>query len=582
MTIDSQELARLGTIQKTAERAMALAQSGKLQEAEILYRAIVNAGIREPILFYQLAMVCGLQGKNQDMAAFLKQVLSMKPDFPEELCRLGDALAQQGDLEEAIKFYYKALFIKPDFPEALHNLGNALQQKGLLDAAISAYQKVLGIRPDLPETLNSLGNALHKKLDLDAAIIFYRKALAIKSNYPEALSNLGTALQRKNDLEAAIICHKKALAMQPDSSEKLVNLGHALKDRGDLEAAISHYRQAISINNFSCKDNYADARNFLASLLFLSNDYENGWNEYEWRWRFLRKEERSRVLPQIERWNGHNHSPEERLAIVTEGGLGDTLQFMRYIIYLKNANMKVSFYAHTKLHKIIQASHIAETVYIPRDVLSLKKGKWLPLLSLPKYLKVTPANPLITPPYIKAPQDKILKWKQKLTLEERPIIGINWCGNVMSEKSHHGGRTRSLSLQTFSTLIKETEGTFLSLQKDLGSEQLEDFSFPHRFVRCQDEINQTWDFVETAAMIVNCDLVITNDTAVAHLAGGLAQPTWLLLTLGPDWRWGMEDTTFWYPSMRLFRQREWGNWPEVMERVLAALKTIPVQRHTGG
>ena len=569
----TQEFDKPGTVQKEAEQALALVRNGKLQEAEVLYRSILNTGIREPALFYQLAVVCGMQGKNQDMAIFLKQVLSIKPDFPEELCRLGDALAQQGDLEEAIKSYYKALFIKPNFPEALHNMGNALQQKGLLDAAISAYQKVLDIRPDLPETLNSMGNVLQRKLDLDAAIICYRKALAIKPNYHEALSNLGTVFQQKNDPEAAIACHREALAMKPDCSERLVSLGNALKDRGDLEAAISHHRQAISINNFSCKENYADAHNSLASLLFLSGDYENGWNEYEWR--LLTKTGRPRALPRIELWNGYNHSSEEGLAIVTEGGLGDTLQFMRYIIHLRNTMMKVSFYAHTKLHELIRASHITETVYIPREILSLRRGKWLPLLSLPKYLKVTPANPLVDPPYIKAPEDKVLKWKQKLTREKRPIIGINWYGNLMAEKNSHGRRTRSLPLQTFAATMNGTEGTFLSLQKGPGSEQLEDFSFSHRFVCCQDEINQTWDFVETAAMIVNCDLVITNDTSVAHLAGGLGQPTWLLLTLCPDWRWGMEDTTFWYPSMRLFRQRERGNWAEVMERVLTALKTIP-------
>ena len=579
MTTGPQEFAKLGTVQKEAEQALALARNGKFQEAEILYRTIINTGIREPVFFYQLAIVCGLQGKIQDMAAFLKQALFIKPDFPEALFRLGDVLSQQGDLEGAINSYGKALSIKPNFPEVLNNLGNVLQQKGMLESAISAYQKVLAIQPDLPETLSNMGNAFQQKGDLDAAIACYRKALAIKSKYPEALSNLGTALQQKNDLEAAIVCHREAVAMQPDCSERLASLGSALQDGGDLEAATSHYRKAISINNFSCQENYANTRFHLASSLLLSGDYEHGWNEHEWR--LLRKEGRPRAQPRIELWNGYNHSFEEGLAIVTEGGLGDTLQFMRYIIHLKSINMKVTFYAQTKLHELIQTSHIAEVVYIPREILTVRRGKWLPLLSLPKHLKVTPANPLVTAPYIKAPQDKILKWKRKLAGKKRPIIGINWCGNVTAEKNNYGGRTRSLSLQTFSTIMKDTEGTFLSLQKGLGSEQLEDFSFSHRFVRCQDEINQTWDFVETAAMIVNCDLVITNDTSVAHLAGGLGQATWLLLTLLPNWRWGMDgDTTFWYPSMRLFRQRERGNWPEVMERVLTALKTVPSQGFT--
>ena len=128
-------------------------------------------------------------------------------------------------------------------------------------------------------------------------------------------------------------------------------------------------------------------------------------------------------------------------------------------------------------------------------------------------------------------------------------------------------------MKTFAPIIENIDASFLSLQKGFGFEQLTDCRFLDRFVDCQEEINQTWDFVENAAIIMNCDLIITTDTCVAHLAGGLGQPTWLLLHKVPDWRWGMEGkTTFWYPSMRLFRQRERGNWQEVMDRVAMALE----------
>ena len=168
----------------------------------------------------------------------------------------------------------------------------------------------------------------------------------------------------------------------------------------------------------------------------------------------------------------------------------------------------------------------------------------------------------------KVPQEKIVQWQQKLAAEQKPIIGINWEGNPAGQRIGH-----CIPLESFSLLIEETSANWLSLQKGSGSEQLMNCPFCERFVSCQEEINQTWDFVETAAIIANCDLVVTSDTSVAHLAAGMGKITWLLLTKVCEWRWGVDgETTFWYPSMRLFRQRERGDWHDVMERVAAALQ----------
>ena len=246
---------------------------------------------------------------------------------------------------------------------------------------------------------------------------------------------------------------------------------------------------------------------------------------------------------------------------------------MRYIPYLIKRGMSVAFYAQTKLHSLIQVSGITKEIYSPEEIYQYTRGEWLPLQSLPKCLNVRPDNPLVTEPYIKTPQEKISFWKQKLSLENRYIIGICWQGNPKTERSSLRGR--SFPLQTFAPIIETIDASFLSLQKGFGSEQLTDCRFLDQFVDCQEEINQTWDFVENAAIMMNCDLIITTDTCVAHLAGGLGQPTWLLLQKVPEWRWGMEgDTTFWYPSMRLFRQRERGNWSEVMDRVASALQIV--------
>ncbi|MDP6171909.1 MAG: hypothetical protein QF702_07110, partial [Prochlorococcaceae cyanobacterium ETNP2_MAG_10] len=198
---------------------------------------------------------------------------------------------------------------------------------------------------------------------------------------------------------------------------------------------------------------------------------------------------------------------------------------------------------------------------------------WSPLLSVPRYLDVSPDNPIITEPYIKTTEELITKWKDILSVEQRPIIGINWQGS-------HTSTVRSFPLETFAPIAQYSNASLLSLQKGSGSEQLDNCSFQDRFVGSQEQINNTWDFLETAAIIANCDLVITSDTSVAHLAGGMGKTTWLLLKKVPDWRWGLKgDTSFWYPSMRLFRQKERGDWDAVIQRVTAAInKEFPSQQ----
>jgi hypothetical protein len=249
---------------------------------------------------------------------------------------------------------------------------------------------------------------------------------------------------------------------------------------------------------------------------------------------------------------------------------------MRYAISLRNQGIPVSLCAQPKLHTLIQASGIDSSPLTPEKANQFTDGRWIPLLSVPRLLEVSPDKPIITEPYIKTTNELSVKWKGILSAAERPIIGINWQGNPNTEKT--GLRGRSLQLEAFAPITSGSQTSLLSLQKGFGSEQLETCSFKDRFVSCQNQINDTWDFLETAAIIANCDLVITNDTSVAHLAGGMGKTTWLLLHKVPEWRWGLEgDTSFWYPSMRLFRQNEPGNWDQLMERVAEAL-----QKQLGG
>ena len=443
------------------------------------------------------------------------------------------ALINQGKLEEAEAIYRELIGSGTSSHIVFGNLAAICGMQGRFTELIDLLTKTLELRPNNPDAHNNLGNALMEQGDLNAAIASYNIALQLKPNYPEAHNNLGVAFQEQGDLNAAIDSFNKALGLKP---------------------------------------NYPDAHFNSSLIMLLGGDYKNGWQEYEWRAKREKNTSKPHALPKCDRWSG-KLAPKtiSQLLLVTEQGLGDTLQFMRYAIALRNQDISVSLCAQSKLHSLIKASGIDPSPLTPQQANEVGEGQWIPLLSVPRHLEVSQEKPIITAPYIKTTAELSDKWQGILSTEKRPIIGINWQGNPETEKT--GLRCRSLALETFAEIIKGTQISLLSLQKGFGSEQMESCSFKEHFVSCQEQINDTWDFLETAAIIANCDLVITSDTSVAHLAGGMGKATWLLLHKIPDWRWGLEgETTFWYPSMRLFRQRERGNWNEVLERVAEALQ----------
>ena len=436
-----------------------------------------------------------------------------------------------GRHDEVIALLRQSLVIEPNSPETHNNLGIVLRQKGHLDAAIAAYKKAIELRPNNPTTHNNLGNALRQQDNLEAAIASYNKAIRINPNYPEAHNNLGAALQEETILDAAMSAYNKAIQLKPD---------------------------------------FRSAQRNLAMLLLLVGNYRVGWEKYDLRHDMVTGSFQLNAHPKCPRWDGTPLQHQDRLLIVSEQGLGDTMQFMRYALHLKNQGVSISICAPPQLHSLIQASGIDPSPLTSEEANKVSDGRWIPMLSLPRHLEVSPENPIITEPYIKTRPELIEKWKEILAKEHRPVIGINWQGNPDAEQTVSKGR--SFPLENFSPIATHTNATLLSLQKDYGSEQLETCSFRDRFVTCQKQVNYSWDFLETAAIIANCDLIITSDTSVAHLAGGMGKPTWLLLKQVPDWRWGMEGNgSFWYPSIRLFRQKERGNWAEVMERVAAEL-----------
>ena len=509
-----------------------------------------------------------LQKKGDNLAAIdaFNKALCINPRDSNTLNNIGLALKENGHSEEAMDFFKKAVSIDASNNQSYVNIGTTLMEGGSLEDSIIAFKESLKHSPCNAKTYNMLGIALTKLGKLEEAVASLKKSLTLDPNHPDTHNNLGIALQEKQEISAAMKSFKQAIQLDPNHPQAMNNIGLMLMAQGKLKEAIETFDKALEKYPNNPQSHWASGL-----CMLLAGDYKNGLEKYEWRTK-VGKKLKPHANPKCKKWDGSFNSISNRkLLVVSEQGLGDTLQFMRYIVELRHLGKEVTLCAQAKLHGLIKASGIDSSPLTPEQANNVVAGEWVPLLSVPKHLHVDGRNPIIQTPYISTENDITAKWRNILSHENKPIIGINWQGNPRAEKTALKGR--SLPLLEFSRLSEVRDVSFLSLQKGSGSEQLDTCSFKDRFVRCQDLIDEVWDFLETAAIIKNCSLIITSDTSVAHLAAGLGKTTWLLLHKVPDWRWGVSgNTTFWYPSIRIFRQKEYGDWSEVMDRVKSALR----------
>lgn len=545
------------------QNALELHQSGDLQGAEFQYCQVLSAEPKNFTALANVGLIALLKAQWQEAEAYLARALDIQPTASDLHFKLAIAFQQQNKAEQAVSAYQQVIALNPLFPEAYINLGILLKDLGEIDNAIACYEQALSLNPNLAEAYSNLALALSETGKIEEAIAACQQAIAIKPDFPGAYINLGCIFHTQNDLEDALNAYQKAITLEPNRAETYHNLGLVYHFLGRIEEAIISYQQALSL-----RENYPEAHFSLAIAYLLSGDYVNGWREYEWR--LVAKNSLHPMTTHLERGLDLATCNQEIL-LMEEQGIGDIFQFLRYGKLLKSWFPVVSIAVREPLCQLIQMTGIFDNTY-PwpfQDVVIDPDAKWLPILSLPGILEVSPDNPLIVDSYIQTDRDKSSYWHNQLK-SSALTIGLNWQGDPLSERT--GFQGRSFNLSEYEPLASLANVQFLSLQKGFGSEQLLTCSFKERFVKCQDEINETWDWMETAAIIQNCDLIITSDTSIAHLAGAMGKPTWILLKKVPDWRWGLEgEHCPWYPSVRLFRQTQDGNWAEVMERVKAAL-----------
>ena len=533
---------------------------GKFDEAIDSYRLAIKLKPDDAGVYKNLGNALREKGKLDESIASYRQATVINSNDAEAHNDLGAALQKSGKLDEAIESHRQSIRLKPDFAMAYGNLGAALKEQGKLDEAIESYKQALSLKPDYAKAHNNLGTALREQGKLDEAITCYRHILSLNPCHIEAHNNLGNVLKEQGKLDEAIASYRHTLSLKPDHAEAHNNLGATLQEQGKLDEAIASYDRAISL-----KSNYVEAHTNKSFALLLTENFEQGWQEYEWR---LCAKDRFYPTFQQPRWDGSSLNGKSIL-VHAEQGFGDTIQFVRYLPMVRAQGGYVIFKCQPNLFRLLQSYNGFDEIIeqMPTSESTVQFDVHIPMLSLPGIfgttLETIPANA----PYITADPKLETLWRMQIGQNEDFRIGIVWAGNPKNK----WGRKRSSSLADFAPLTDIPGLTFYSLQK--GTASAEAFNPPEKMklINLESELN---DFTDTTAVIANLDLVISVDTAVAHLAGSIGKPIWNLLYFAPDWRWLQNrDDSPWYPGMRLFRQTRPNDWSGVFEQVKKALNS---------
>ncbi len=508
---------RKHAIEAYFQSGVRLQGAGRLAEAEQVYRQILAAAPGHADSLHMLGVIASQCGQPQAAVACIDQAIAIKPSAAMFHVNRAAALLALGQLDAALAACQAALRLQRNSAEAAQVMGHVLSDLGRPEEALAAYRDALRHKPDLPDLYNNLGLVLRQADRLEEAVVALRQAVKRAPRDAQAQGNLGGVLKELGRLTEAEECYRAALRLQPDDPVLHLNLGIAL---------------------------------------LLAGRFDAGWEEYEWRFRAGA----ARVPPCTQpRWNGEELAGRT-LLIRAEQGIGDTIQFCRYVT-MAAARGPVVLEVQPGLRHLVR--DLPARIIEAGGVLPVF-DLWCPLLSLPHLLGMqAPA-----PPYLAADPDRVAVWRDRIGAHGRRI-GIAWQGNPASAAE----RGRSIPLREFLPLAQVPGVRLISLQKHHGLEQLAGVPDGLRIETLGDDFDAGPDaFIDTAAVMQCLDLVITSDTSVAHLAGALGRPVWVGLQHVPDWRWLLEgEDCLWYPTMRLFRQTRRGDWGGVFARMAELL-----------
>jgi len=580
-------------------RALELHRAGELDQAVRQYRAILQV---EPAHFDAAHMLGAayLQQRQYQLAERqLRRALQIAPNVPEANNNLGTALRHLDRLEEAVESYDRAIALRTAYPEALTNRGNALRllkrpddalesyeraiqarpnfidahyNRGAMleelqrfDDAAACYENVLALEPDFAEAHNNLGNALQalgRKLE---AVASYSRAIALRPGYAEALTNRGNVLRQLDRHDDALADHQAALALRPDFAEAFNNRGSVYHQMARFDDAADDYRRVFALNPM-----HFEARANLALIQLLRGRWQQGWEGYEFRF-YKKSNAVYRPNNPASEWSGEPLNGR-RLLLFAEQGFGDAIQFIRYVPALQAMGARVTVMAHRRLHRLLGT--VAPGVeFVAAATPEMRFDFQAALMSLPRLLGVRVDTTDAPPSYLHADPTRTEMWRARLGPHGFKV-GVAWQGNPAGSVDHG----RSIPLGELAPLAQIRGVRLISLQKNHGVEQIDRRPAGMMLEMPGHDFDGGADgFIDTAAMMMNLDLVVSSDTSIAHLAGALGRPAWVMLKKVPDWRWLLDrEDSPWYPAMRLFRQTQSGDWAGVAARVAQELrKAVP-------
>jgi tetratricopeptide (TPR) repeat protein len=530
-------------------------QSGDPAGALRLMTAALQARPKSPEVLINYSIVLDALGRREEALAAIDTVLSIKRRSVEAHNNRGAMLEKMGRDVEALEAIDRVLEIKPSHVDALYNRGSVLRKLGRDAEALKSFDRLLAIKPDYFKAHTNRGIALDALGRPEDALASYDRALAIAPDFVEALNNRGNVLQKLGRHQDAVTCYERALAINPDFPEVLNNRGRSLAYLGRHQEALAHTSRAVAL-----KPSYIDAQWNESLLLLRLGDFARGWKQYEWRFK------RGEGLKQLRTfakplWLGESPVTGKTILVHFEQGLGDTIQMARYISLLEQQGARVIFEVQPPLKSLLAqfASPSIQVIGFGDEIPEF--DLYCPLMSLPLAFRTELDTIPPATPYLTVSADRIAYWNDRLPKQKGLRVGLVWSGNA----NHGDDHNRSVALAQVASLFDLPTVQFVSLQKELREADAQLLAQDTRVVDLGRDFS---DFHDTAAAVAAVDLVISVDTSVAHLAGALGKPVWVLLPFCPDWRWLLDrDDSPWYPTARLFRQPAMRDWESVIGRV---------------
>jgi tetratricopeptide (TPR) repeat protein len=532
------------------------------QGAQRCYRQLLQKDPLHPKAAFGLGTLCLQRNEIDGALKWLLRARDVKPDWGLLQNNLGKAFLLKNDRKQALECFQKALQEAPDQAEVWFNLAEIYAKAGQPELAVSHYRKAIQLDPAMTAAYNNMGNVLRQSQRYDEAIAAFQNVLALAPELAQGHYNLGGVYRQVENYEKAVGHLSTAIQLKPDYADAWNNLGLTCKNMGDLNRAIMYFNRALQI-----EPQLAVARWNRSFVHFLTGNWLEGWHDFEARfdvphWRTIYPH---RIDGRL--WDG-TPIPNKTLLVHDEQGLGDTIQFARLLPWAGQRCEQLILETREELIPLLQDNPVIDRIVVRSKTHSPATpfDCYIPLMSLARLARMTPQKTAGSPPYITADKAKLDCWQHRLETSG-PKIGLVWAG-----RPQHGNDTnRSCRLTQFTPLFRNTDIQFIGLQKGPATAQAESAQWSN-FDNIGPHLD---DFGDTAAVLSQLDLLISVDTAVAHLAGAMGRPVWVLIPFIPDWRWGMRGhTTPWYPTMQLFRQPRPKDWVPVIDRINRQLKKM--------